>query len=904
MLGRIGVGGMGVVYSGYDDELDRRVAIKLLRDSLEKFAEVDGPRLMREAQALARLSHPNVVQVYEVGRHDGHSFVAMEYVRGKTLQTWLRERPPPRPWREVLEVYVPAGRGLAAAHDVGLVHRDFKPSNVMLGDDGRVRVLDFGLVSSLAAEGDDGANASQRSPATATRPYALATPLTMTGAVLGTPAYMAPEQLGGRRCDARTDQFSYCVALFEALYGVRPHVGATIWDVLEASERGWIRRPPAGARVPAWLHAAVLRGLAPDPAGRWPSMRALLEELDRDRRGPVRRHFGLVLGGLGLALGVWARPLPPTPVEQCEQETAVDPFAQSSVEARTRSLAPAVHARLARLVDGWRTARFDLCLRHRGGSLSAAAYRRGLECLTSYRAVLVRVGESLAAGADLSHLSGLAACSAPENLLRESGEAGASHREQTARIGEKLAAAQAALILGHHRDSEALAARAVVDARRLADGPTLAAALYHLARAQESGPQAAATEDTLAEAADLAAKHGLDELAADVALHQLRVTWRLGGGMREGRVRFNNLRSHLARLDAGGDLREADAHGYLGDLALDARDYATARVEFERALVGHASADPFLSTRALIGLGRALTAERQFAAARVRFVAALRIIESELGLDHVRVVQPLLNLGESHIEEQHYELAEAPILRALAILDARPGSSLVPAAHYDAARIAEARGDFARAREHAEVARAALRAPGLVDERRIYLGRVLDQVGRMNYQAGEFRAALAPYVELLLAPEGHALDDAPVLSVAYANAAEIAYLAGADELALRFAAAARPFVARLEPSDARSLDVDLALAVGPALRRQGRAAEAAAVLQAALAAWGPGDQASEPRAAGLHEQLFAALRADAPAHARAHALRARALLSAHDPPPRERIAALSAWLHAHPSEAR
>ncbi|MFZ6186112.1 tetratricopeptide repeat protein, partial [Nannocystis pusilla] len=522
----------------------------------------------------------------------------------------------------------------------------------------------------------------------------------MTGDILGTPAYMAPEHSNGRRCDARADQFSYCVALFEALYGVRPHFGATIWQVLEASEHGRIRRPPPGSRVPTWLHAAVLRGLAPEPAARWPSMRALLDELDRDRRGPVRKFFGLGLGGLGVALGVWASPVPPTPVELCQRERTVDPFAQSSAEVRTGSLNPAVHARISRLITSWQGARYDLCLQYRGGELSATRYRRGLECLESYRAVLVRVGKTRAAGADLSSLDGLAACSAPTKSIRAPGDASAEPRAQTAGIGEKLAKAQAALILGHYRDSEALAAQAVAAARRSGDGPTIAVALYHLARAQANGPPKAATEGNLTEAAELAAKHGLDELAADVALRQIDLTWRRGGSISEGRIRFDNLRSHLARLGASGDLREAEAHGYLGDLALDRGEYAAARAEFELSLTGHASADPFLGTRALIGLGRVLTADGRHAEARVRFAEALRLLETELGPDHARVVQPLLNLGESHIAEKRLELAEAPILRALAILEAQPGSSRVPAAYYDGAQIARARGDFKRAREY------------------------------------------------------------------------------------------------------------------------------------------------------------------------------------------------------------
>ncbi|MCY1071276.1 protein kinase [Nannocystis sp. RBIL2] len=288
---RLGQGSMGTVYLADDDRLARQVALKLLHE------EQSGPRLQREALALARLSHPNVVQVFEVGVADGRAFVAMEYVPGQTLYAWLRACP--RPWREVLAVLLDAGRGLAAVHAAGLVHRDFKPSNVVLGDDGRARVFDFGLARSLGDADDPHASGSPGAePLTA---------LTRTGVLVGTPAYMALEQFHDHVHDARSDQFSFCVTLFEALYGVRPYDGPTVADLYRALERGCLVDPPAGSQVPAWLHAAVVRGLARDPAARWPSMTALLAELGRDRdRDRVRRRWfaGAALGLGALALGL------------------------------------------------------------------------------------------------------------------------------------------------------------------------------------------------------------------------------------------------------------------------------------------------------------------------------------------------------------------------------------------------------------------------------------------------------------------------------------------------------------------------------------------------------------------------------------------------------------------------
>jgi serine/threonine protein kinase len=201
VLQMLGAGGMGVVYAAFDPELDRKVAIKLLHVQLAPREGTTGAtRLLREAQAMARLSHPNVIAVHDVGTHDGQVFMAMEFVEGQTLGDELGARP--RGWRDVVGLYVAAGRGLAAAHRSGLVHRDFKPDNVMIDREGRVRVLDFGLACSRAD--------SPLAKIDATSTSSLDIRLTATGAVMGTPAYMAPEQHMGQAADERCDQFAFC----------------------------------------------------------------------------------------------------------------------------------------------------------------------------------------------------------------------------------------------------------------------------------------------------------------------------------------------------------------------------------------------------------------------------------------------------------------------------------------------------------------------------------------------------------------------------------------------------------------------------------------------------------------------------------------------------------------------
>jgi len=296
VLDVLGSGGMGIVYSARDPDLDRKVALKLLHATAGDPRGDVRTRLLREAQAMARIDHPNVIKVYEVGTHADGVYVAMEFAKAGTLRTWLQHKP--RTQREVIGAFVQAGRGLAAAHSVGLIHRDFKPDNVLMMTHDTAKVSDFGLV----VEQDDQEVA--RGPAAPTEVASHATPLsvklTRTGAVMGTPMYMAPEQFKGEIATARTDQFSFCVALCEALHGQRPFSGATFEELAANVMEGRVMARPAAA--PAWLWRIIARGLARDPAARFPSMDALLAELARDRS---RRRLRLLVG-VGAAAAIAA----------------------------------------------------------------------------------------------------------------------------------------------------------------------------------------------------------------------------------------------------------------------------------------------------------------------------------------------------------------------------------------------------------------------------------------------------------------------------------------------------------------------------------------------------------------------------------------------------------------------
>ncbi|HET9988568.1 MAG TPA: protein kinase, partial [Kofleriaceae bacterium] len=461
VLDPLGSGAMGVVVSAIDPTLDRKVAIKLVKAD-RGGGTVGQQRLLREAQAMARLSHPNVVPIYEAGTFEQRVYLAMEYIAGTTLADWLAT---PHPAKEIIEAFVAAGRGLAAAHRAGIVHRDFKPANVLVARDGRVRVADFGL-----------ATAPELRAQTSPPPIELQPDLgmTATGAILGTPTYMAPEQHRGTVATAKADQFAFCVALWEALRGELPFEGAEYAVYAENVLNGRVRS--TGKPLPAKVEKALRRGLSVEPDARFASMEVLLDELAQDS---ARRSIliGAIVGALVVGGGAAAWLLHAgDPCAAVAGGAAWTPTARETVrmafESSHQPISDSAFARVADLLDAreqaQRGARHDACVatevRH---EQSAELFDRRMQCLDaradetraligvlSQHPTLTVIGKAVSAVLDLQPLE---MCSDRDALLASMPAPPPALRPQIAALEREIERFHALIVTGRRTDADELA---------------------------------------------------------------------------------------------------------------------------------------------------------------------------------------------------------------------------------------------------------------------------------------------------------------------------------------------------------------------------------------------------------------------------------------------------------------
>ena len=692
VLERIGSGGMGVVYAAYDPELDRKVALKLLRPDRTEAVEEHRLRLQREAQAIARLSHPNVVAVYDAGTFGGQVFVAMEFVEGRTLRQWLEEEP--RSWQEVVRAFGASGRGLAAAHAAGLVHRDFKPDNVLLGRDGRIKVADFGLARPVGEPGGDAPPESGSGSG-----GLLASPLTEWGQVLGTPAYMAPEQLRGEAADARSDQFSFCVALWEALYGEKPFPGGNLREILDAERRGELRGPPEGTKVPARLLPVLRRGLAPSPAARYPDMDVLLGDLERDP-AVVRRRWllaagvvlaaGAVFGSLGyvqarrsqLCGGAEERL---AAVWNGERKQAI----HRAFLATRRPFAESAWTAVERGLDGytreWAAMRREACEATRvRGEQSEGLLDRRMFCLDQrldeVGALAATLAQADARGVEkaaqaVSGLEPLRRCADRQFLsARVPPPSDPRVRARVVALQQDLARAKALRAAGRYPEALAIARQVERQAAELPYLPLRGEALYEVGDLEERTGEFALAETTLRSAVAAGEAAADDEVKARAAIALLFVVGDDLALFDRGHEWGQLAAATVQRLGGGG--LQAELANELGLVYEAEGKYPEAVRSYQEAIALRRQAagdrDPILAAWTA-NSGVPLYRLGRYAEAQERFLQALKVEEAVLGPEHPEVSGTLNRLGNTLAAQGRYQEAEPCLRRALKIREAAFG---------------------------------------------------------------------------------------------------------------------------------------------------------------------------------------------------------------------------------------
>ncbi len=757
VLEKLGRGGMGTVFHAHDEIVDRPIALKLLHSGT---ASRHALRLRREAQAMAQLSHPNIVRVYEVGKGLGRWFIAMELVEGQTLGQWQRGD---HDWRARVGAYLQAGEGLAAAHRAGFVHRDFKPDNCLIDEDGRVRVLDFGLVrdtgSSLVDDSafsdtdhgeDDGGVVS----------------LTQTGAVLGTVAYMSLEQLSGNPVDARSDQFAFCVSLYEALYGMRPFAGEAVGRLTMSLMNSAVRAAPKGTPVPDRVRQIVLRGLLVDPNARWPSMQALLAALRRST-APQRRRTLVAAGGIGTVLlvgaGLWLRPdVTPCSDAGAQLDGIWDRDRRAEIgaafEDTTLSYAPETWTRVEQLLDeraeAWEAKHVEICeATHERAEQSPAVMDLRMRCLQERRVelqetvdVLAQANAKRVQGA-VELVSGMPDPSVCDDVEALQAQQPPPEDPRTARevlrLRERLTLIRSLETATEY--DHALAEAEVVDqlARTLGYAPLEAEARYRLGSLRADKGLYARAEKDLEQAYLLAVENDHDDVAIDAVLRLIHVAAQQQEDSERALFWSNTARARIGRVD---DAPKAYSAWLLATGAVLSKQGkpAEALEHYERALSVRESsgARPMAIATTLGRLADGLMDLGRHDESLDYYRRALEIWKRELGNRHPRIAKVLNGIGVVLLEKgqldealDHYSRARDLWIDALGERHPQVGNIVA-----NIGNVLQSLGKYDEALEQFELALSIWEESLGPEHPRV--GRLLSNIGGLLGSGGEYARSL------------------------------------------------------------------------------------------------------------------------------------------------------------------
>jgi tetratricopeptide (TPR) repeat protein len=780
VLGLVGRGAMGEVYAAHDPELDRKIAIKLLRAGGDAADTGDAgrARLVREAQAIAKVSHPNVVVVYDVGTYEGRVFIAMEFIAGHTLGYWLQAQP--RTVTEILEVFSGAGRGLAAAHEKELVHRDFKPENVMVAADGQARVMDFGLVRlamdreedlvvathppvDLAARGqayDPLATYVIEGPVEAassgSKSDSLAWNLTQAGAMIGTPAYMSPEQFRGEPADARTDQFSFCVALYEALYGERPFFGVSLLELTANVVAGRVRPEPVGSRVPRRIRHALLRGMSVDPDVRFPTMTALLTELRSDAALAGTRRFAE--GAAAKLAGIWEAP---------EGDRSVDTDAKMEIRraflATGKAYASPAFDATSRVLDRfarrWTDLYVDACeATHLRGEQSTEVLDLRMaalgEALGDLRALCGELGhadaETVENAVDAANALGTLERCADVNLLRAivRPPEDPATRAAVEQLQRRLSEVRALARVGRVADGLKAVVPLESEARRTGYAPLLAEVLFVSGemRADVSDIEGAAR--MLEDAVWTAELCRHDELVAEAATNLVFLTGHAQSRFDAGEIWSRHAETVLGRM-GGHELTRGWLFNNRGAMRSTQGRLRDAVEDLHRAIEAKEKAlgpdDPDVGI-SLVNVAIYLDELGETVRAATYIERAVKIMQETLGRDHPKVAIPLANYAELLNRLGRFAEALEPAGHALVVLEREtdPEGLYVT---YPLVALGSSHVGLGRFREALPTLERAARIREVKENSPARVGEVHFALGRALWGSGQDRARALAMVE-------------------------------------------------------------------------------------------------------------------------------------------------------------